>query len=55
MFDISRSAYLKDKRLAETGDRIERGEVVQPKNTLEINHSIWLATMGAGFGKKQWR
>ena len=44
-----------DKRLAETGSLIERGEVVQPKRTLEINHSIWLATMGAGFGKKQWR
>ena len=50
-----RSVYSKDKLLAETGERIEKGEAVQPKMTLEINHSIWLCTVGAGFGKKQWR
>ena len=48
---------MKDKRLAETGARIERGEAVQPKMTLEINHAIWVATLGQGgdFGKVQMR
>ena len=53
--NVFRAAYLNDKQLAETGTRIEKGESVQPKKTPNINHSIWLATMGAGFGKRQWR
>lgn len=52
---ICRTAYLKSKKLAETGARIEKGEVVQPKQTMELNHGLWLATKGAGFGKMQWR
>ena len=50
-----RITYQHNKRLAEVWDRIERGEEVQPKKTLDVNHSIWLATTGAGFGKMQWR
>ena len=41
--------------MAEVGEKIEKGEVVHPRMTLEINHSIWLTTMGAGLGKMQWR
>jgi hypothetical protein len=41
--------------LAEIGGRIEKGEAVQPKMTMEVNHGIWLANKGAGFGKRQWR
>jgi hypothetical protein len=47
--------YLTDKHLAETGDRIEKGEEVQPKKTPSINHSIWMTSMGSGQGKMQWR
>ena len=47
--------YLEDKHLAETGKRIEQGELVQPKMTMEINQALWLMTLGAGFGKSQWR
>ena len=46
---------MKSKKLAETGARIEKGEVIQPKQTIELNHGLWLATKGAGFGKMQWR
>ena len=52
---LLRATYLKDKKVAETGTRIEEGEAVQPKMTMETNHAIWLATKGAGFGKMQWR
>ena len=54
-FSTTRTTYIKNKKLAEVGDRIEKGEVVHPKRTMEINHSIWLTTMGAGMGKMQWR
>jgi hypothetical protein len=50
-----RIVYQTDKRLAETAKLIEKGECVQPKKTLSINHGIWLTTMGGGFGQKQYR
>ena len=54
-FVCIRVSYLSDKKLAETGRRIKKGEEVQPKKTLNVNHSTWLCTVGAGFGQKQWR
>jgi hypothetical protein len=44
-----------DKRLAETGSKIERGEKVQAKQSMDTPHAIWLATFGSGYGKLQWR
>ena len=54
-FIFIRITYTHDKRLAEVGEKIERGELVEGRKTLGTNHSIWLATKGAGFGKLQWR
>ena len=50
-----RASYLFDKKLAETGRKIEQGEEVQPKKALNVDHATWLCTVGAGFGQKQWR
>ena len=46
---------MKSKKLSETGEKIESGEVVQSKLRLEIDHGLWLATTGSGFGKQQYR
>ena len=55
IFQLSRTTYLTDKRLAETGRRIEEGQHVQPRMTLDVDHGIWLCSVGGGFGKMQWR
>ena len=47
--------YVQNKELAEVGNKIEKGEKVNALRSLDINHSIWLASLGAGFGKLQWR
>ena len=52
---VYRASYIRNKHLAETGLKIEQGEVVQARKHLEINHCIWLSTVGAGFGKMQYR
>ena len=52
---LFRASYLSNKKLAETGRRIEQGELVQPLKTLSVDHATWLCTVGAGLGQKQWR
>ena len=46
-----------DKKMSETGSKIEKGESVQARLSMDVAHAIWLATMGetGGFGKLQWR
>ena len=52
---LHRLVYKEDKGLADTAKKIEQGETIQAKQTLSICHGIWLATVGGGFGKKQYR
>ena len=52
---LHRLVYKADKNLAGTAKKIEQGESVNPKQTLTNCHRIWFATMGGGFGKKQYR
>ena len=52
---LHRLVYQTNKGLAETAKRIEQGESVQPKQSVSICQAIWFVTMGAGFGKKQYR
>ena len=52
---LHRLVYQTNKGLAETAKRIEQGESVQPKQSVSISQAIWFVTMGAGFGKKQYR
>ena len=40
--------------MAEFGTTVERGGKVQVKKSPNVDHCIWLATHGAGFGKMQW-
>ena len=51
----SRFTYTNDKKLAEVGDMIEKGEEVSAKKALDLDHSLWLMTKGTGFGQVQWR
>ena len=53
--DNSRFTYTNDKKLAEVGDMIEKGEEVSAKKALDLDHSLWLMTKGTGFGQVQWR
>ena len=34
---------------------IEKGEEVSAKKALDLDHSLWMMTKGAGFGQLQWR
>ena len=51
----SRASYATNKVLAETGSRIEKGEVVAPLKRLEPEHCLWIMTTGDDLGKSQWR
>ena len=53
--DDYRFTYSNNKKLAEVGDMIEKGEEVSAKKALDLNHSLWMMTKGAGFGQLQWR
>ena len=52
---LFRASYIKSKQLAEVGDMLEKGEMVQSRKTPSVDHCIWLCTAGAGFGKSQYR
>ena len=54
MNSLTRTAYTHNKKLAAVGEKIEKRDTVEAKKSLCLNHGIWLATKGAGFGKKQW-
>ena len=52
---IGRVSYNSDKQLAETGNRIEKGESVSPLCKLDKDHCLWILTTGGGMGKFLWR
>ena len=41
--------------MASVGDKIEKGETVDSVKAVDVNHCIWIAMHGSGFGKSQWR
>ena len=51
----SRASYINNKELAAVGNMIERGENVEAVKHINVDHGIWIAMHGAGFGKLQWR
>lgn len=55
MYDAFRFTYTHDKKLAEFGDMIDKGEMVSARKTLDLDQSLWMMTKGAGFGQLQWR
>ena len=48
-------SYISNKELAAVGNKIEKGESVEAVRKIDVNHGIWIAMHGAGFGKSQWR
>ena len=50
-----RTSYQSDKNLAKVGQQVEKLQKVQSKLVLTIDQSLWMVTLGSGFGKSQWR
>ena len=44
---------MKDRKLADVGDKIMKGE--HPEETMNIEDALWIISLALGLGKSQYR